>query len=61
MSEVGVLYKRIVEVWLRLAKAPMSGWIKRITLGATIPDDSREKGGERKRNHRPNLHEHSRA
>uniref|UniRef100_A0A1X7SWV2 Uncharacterized protein n=1 Tax=Amphimedon queenslandica TaxID=400682 RepID=A0A1X7SWV2_AMPQE len=25
----------------------MSGWIKRITLGATIPYDRRKKGGEK--------------
>uniref|UniRef100_A0A1X7SUR2 Uncharacterized protein n=1 Tax=Amphimedon queenslandica TaxID=400682 RepID=A0A1X7SUR2_AMPQE len=44
--EVGVLHERIVEVWLSLAKPSMSGWIKRITLGATIPYDRRKKGGD---------------
>uniref|UniRef100_A0A1X7TPR5 Uncharacterized protein n=1 Tax=Amphimedon queenslandica TaxID=400682 RepID=A0A1X7TPR5_AMPQE len=49
VSEVGVLHERIAEVWLSLAKASMSGWIKRITLGATIPYDRRKKGAEKSR------------
>uniref|UniRef100_A0A1X7SF35 Uncharacterized protein n=1 Tax=Amphimedon queenslandica TaxID=400682 RepID=A0A1X7SF35_AMPQE len=43
---VGVLHKRIAEVWLSVANASMSGWIKCITLGATIPYDRRKKGAE---------------